>query len=176
MKTDKPQVFIAHSFYLNENDLERIKRYRELIDVVFPPMKYKVVYGDKTSFKRDDNFFGQIVEIIRKSNYGIFDLTEYDPEKLALNLNGLLETGIGIGADIECFVIVPREHLLIFKKTISNFGGRNIRDYIKDDADDLKRVFSEIELRIDDREDSKKAEMGKRHIVYKILGLFYPKK
>lgn len=147
LKVNKPSVFIGHCFYGEK----RVEKYRATLGKIFSKKKYDIKFGTKESFQDDADFFKEIKRLIKKSRYCIFDLAGYGPKKLRLNLNVLLEAGVGIGANRKVYILSPKKGKcgrLI--KEITDLSGRYMRLYNKNNSKNFKREIIEIKKRVDE--------------------------
>ena len=154
---NKPSIFIGHCFYGEK----RVEKYRATLGKIFTKRKYNIKFGTKESFQDDTDFFKEIKKLIKKSHYCIFDLAGYGPKKLRLNLNVLLEAGVGIGANRKVYILSPKKGecgRLI--KEITDLSGRYMRLYNKNNSKSFRREITEIKKRVDEHW---KARKFRRH-------------
>jgi len=156
LKSKQIKIFVGHCFYGEK----RVEKYRKLYNKIFNKEKYKIIFGTQDSFQDYRDFFKEIRRLIRSSKYCIFDLKGYNKEKLPLNLNVLLETGISIGMGKKWYVMAPFKGICNkLVKEISNISGSNIRFYkiIK-----IIKELKGIKRNIDDWEKAKKYRKRKK--------------
>lgn len=131
------EFFFAHEF-----SGANLKRLRKTINQAFKQTPFSAKYPDKETIVSKGPLLSRIEEYILSTEFGIYDICSGKKGLGGINPNVVLELGIAIGANKDCYIIVKKSKAAkIFNKQLSDLAGFDRIQY--SDLDDLERQIKD---------------------------------